>query len=192
MFYSVASDAWAECWDFVACGSSFFGSLYAVGKLSSCRPPLQSECIRTHLTGKTRLLWAELRVLVKTLLKHSFGHHFKSNMNQSRSVWTKAQICLKDSQASVNTVQVLRIPLESKLARNWSPLQKLHSSTETPLLNISFKLYAVTTLEFLCAPAMQEKSLWPLCLDLYVHLTGGVCRGAICFLSPLTGGRKCS
>lgn len=129
LFYCVTSWhlGWVLCYTSLYVDTLFFLviSIYC-GEVLFTLASLWSEYIRTHLAGKMRPLhWVELRVLVKTLLNRSFGHRFKQNINQARSVWTKAQICLEDLQTSENTVQVLHITLKSKLARIWSPLQKL-------------------------------------------------------------------
>lgn len=124
------------------------------------------------------LYWVELKVLVKTLLNHSFGHHFKQNINQSRSVWTKAQICLEDLQTSENTVQVLHITLKSKLARIWSSLKKFCTA---PVRHL-FQTFHLT----LChektwihpfSSSAETKSL-TVVFGIVCALTGGICRGA--------------
>lgn len=141
------------------CGEAFCTSA-SFWRQSSCPP------------GKMRPLHrAESRGLVETLLNHSFGHHFKQNINQSRSVWAKAEICREDLQTWENAVQFLHLTLKPKLATIWSPLQKLSTAPTRHLFsNTSFKLYAIRRCEFPLYPALWAKKwLWLLCLEVYVH-----------------------
>lgn len=120
---------------------------------------------------------AELRGLVETLLNHSFGHHFKQNINQARSVWAKAQICQEDLQAWENAVQFLHLYTETQTCYDLITFTgALHSSNETPFFsNTSFKLYATRRCELPLSPALQgkKKRLWLLCLEVCVHLQEG-------------------
>lgn len=131
-----------------------------------------------------RLLWAELRVLVKTVLKHSFGHRFKHNINQSRSVWTKAQICLEDLLTSENT---------SKFSVfGWNPnllgFGHLYKNSAAPVGHLSWTALLDSVLwQHLNSSVLQpcRKKITVIIVLGFVHaLTGGVCRGAVCFLPP--------